>query len=114
MVYSYSLDLPCHAGKHSDFFSDVEQRLVFLKYTLFRLFLSLVALKSASRRGLVVKNPPASAGDVRDSGLIPGSGRSNGEGNGYPLQYPHLENPMDRGAWQAAAHRLAKSQTGLD
>ena len=49
----------------------------------------------------MVKNPPANAGDIRDSGLIPGSGRSNGEGNGNALQYSCLENSMDRGAWQA-------------
>ena len=53
---------------------------------------------------LVVKNPPASAGDARDTGLIPESGRSPGEGNGNPLQYSCLENPMDRGAWQATVH----------
>ena len=45
----------------------------------------------------VVKNPPANAGNARDSGLIPGSGRSPGEGNGNPLQYSCLENSMDRG-----------------
>ena len=49
----------------------------------------------------LVKNPPARAGDARDAGLIPGSGRSPGEGNGNPLQYSCLENPMDRGAWWA-------------
>ena len=47
---------------------------------------------------LVVKNPPANAGDVREAGLIPGWGRSPGEGHGNPLQYPCLENPMDRAA----------------
>ena len=47
----------------------------------------------------MVKNLPANAGDLRDMGLIPGSGRSLGEGNGNPLQYSCLENPMDRGAW---------------
>jgi len=60
---------------------------------------------------LVVKNPLANAGDVRDSGLIPGSGRSPGERNGNPLQYSCLENPMDRGAWQATVNRVTKSQT---
>ena len=51
---------------------------------------------------LVVKYPaPASGGDIRDVGLIPGSGRFPGEGNGNPLQYSCLENPMDRGAWWA-------------
>ena len=49
----------------------------------------------------VVKNPPANAGDARDTGSIPGSGRSPGVGNGTPLQYSCLENPMDRGAWQS-------------
>ena len=48
--------------------------------------------------GVVVKNPFANAGDIRDSGLIPGLGRSPGEGNGNPLQYSSLGNPMDRGA----------------
>ena len=59
----------------------------------------------------VVKNLPASAGDAGDSGLIPGSGRSPREGNGYPLQCSCLENPMDRGAWWATVHGVAKSQT---
>ena len=62
---------------------------------------------------LVVKNPPANAGEIRDAGLIPGSGRSPGEGNGYPLQYSCLENPKDREAWQATVHRVTKSQTQL-
>ena len=59
----------------------------------------------------MVKNPPANAGDTRDAGLIPESGRSPGEGNGTPLQYACLENPMDRGAWQATVHGVTKSQT---
>ena len=50
---------------------------------------------------LVVKNPPANTGDIRDTGLIPGLGRSSGEGNGNPLQYSCLGNPMDKGAWQS-------------
>ena len=53
---------------------------------------------------LGVKNPPANAGDKRHVGLIPGSGRSPGEGNGNPLQYSCLENPMDRGAWRVTVH----------
>ena len=48
-----------------------------------------------------------------DQGSMPGLGRSPGEGNGYPLQYSGLENSMDRGAWQAVVHRVAKSQTQL-
>ena len=62
---------------------------------------------------LVVKNTPASVGDVRDTGSVPGLGRSPGGGRGNPLQYSYLENPMDRGAWQATVHRIAKSQTQL-
>ena len=54
---------------------------------------------------LVVKNPPAKAGDRRDPGSIPGSERSPGEGHGNPLQYSCLENPVDRGAWQATVTR---------
>ena len=63
--------------------------------------------------GAVVKNPPANTGDARDMGLIPGSGRSPGGGNGNPIQYTCLENPMDRGAWWGAAYGVAKSQTWL-
>ena len=62
---------------------------------------------------LVVKNPPANTGDIRDVGLIPGSETSPGGGNGNQLHYSWLENPMDRGAWRATVHRVAKSQTWL-
>ena len=55
--------------------------------------------------GSVVKNPPANAGDL---GFIPGSGRSPGEGNGNPLWYSCLENPVDRGNWQATFHGVAR------
>ena len=58
---------------------------------------------------LVVKNQPASAVEKRDAVLIPGLGRSPGEGNGNPLQYSCLDNSMDRGAWWAAVHGVAKS-----
>ena len=61
----------------------------------------------------MVKNLPANAGDVRDAGLIPGSGRSPGGGHGNPLQYSCLENPMDREAWWATVHRVTKSWTRL-
>ena len=56
----------------------------------------------------MVKNLPVNAGDIRDEGLIPGSGRSPSEGNGYPLKYSCLENPMDRGVWQATVHRVER------
>ena len=61
----------------------------------------------------MVKKLPASAGAAGDVGSIPGSGRSPEEGNDNPLQYSCLENPMDRGAWWAAVHGVAKSQTRL-
>ena len=62
---------------------------------------------------LVVKNPHANAGDVRDASSIPGSGRSPGGGYGNPLQSSCLENPTDRGAWRATVHGVTKSQTRL-
>ena len=60
----------------------------------------------------MVKNLPASA-DVRDMGLIPGLGKSPGVGNGNPLQYSCLEDPMDTGTWETIVHRVAQSQTRL-
>ena len=59
----------------------------------------------------LVKNQPANTGDTRDAGLIPGLGRSPGEGNGSPLQYSCLENSMEREAWQGIAQGVTKSQT---
>ena len=58
---------------------------------------------------LVVKDPCATAGDVRDTGFIPGSGRSPGEGHGNQLQYSCLEDLLDREAWRAMVNRVAKS-----
>ena len=62
---------------------------------------------------LEVKNSPVNAGDVRDVGSIPGLERSPGGGHSNPLQYSCLENTMDRGAWQAMVHRVAKSMAQL-
>ena len=67
----------------------------------------------ASQVALVVKNLPASAGDVRDMGLIPGLGRSPEGGHGNPLQCSCLGSPMDRGAWQATVHGVTESRTRL-
>ena len=61
----------------------------------------------------MAKKLPAKAGEVRDKDLIPGSERSSGEGNGYPLHYSCLKNSMDRGAWQATAHGVTKSRMQL-
>ena len=60
--------------------------------------------------GSVVKNLPANAGNAEDLGSVPGLGRSLGEGNGNPLQYSCLENPMDRRVWRAIVHGVTKSQ----
>ena len=61
----------------------------------------------------MVKNPFANAEEIRDVGLILGSGRSPGEGHSNPLQYSCLKNPVDSGAWQVMVHRITKSQTQL-
>ena len=85
--------------------------MVLSLYCLFQHNLIRLCLRAgASQVEPVVKNPPGNAGEVRDVGLIPGSGRSPGGGNGNPVQYPCLENPMDRDAWQATVHRVPKSQ----
>ena len=68
-----------------------------------------VILTGASQVAQVVKSLPANTGDIRDVGSIPRSERSPGGGHGNPLQYSCLENPMFRGAWGAAVHRIAQS-----
>ena len=69
--------------------------------------------KGASQVMLVVKNLPANAGDLRDAGSIPGSGRFSGGGHSNPLQYSCLENLIDRGGWRATVHSVTRSQTRL-
>ena len=69
--------------------------------------------EGASQVVLVVNNLLANAGDIRDTGLIPGSGRFPERGHGNPLQYSCLENPLDRGACRATVHEVEKSQTQL-
>jgi len=64
--------------------------------------------------GSLAKNPPASEGESRDSGSVPGLGRSLGVRNGNPLQYSCQENPRDRGAWRAIVHEVAKSHVGVN
>ena len=67
----------------------------------------------ASEVVLVIKNMPASSGDIRDAGSVPGLGRSPGGGNGNQLQYSCLGNPMDRGAWQSIVPEVTRSRTQL-
>ena len=74
-----------------------------------RMFMYILGFSGST----VVKNPLANTGDARDTVSIPGSGRSPGIENSNPLQYPSLENSMDRGAWWATVHGVLKSQTQL-
>ena len=76
----------------------------------FFLIASAIPVLGASQVALVIKNLPANAGDTRDVGWVAGLGRSPGEGAGYPFQYSHLGNHMDRGAWHVTVHGVAKSQ----
>ena len=78
--------------------------------TILGLYLYSIASKWALPGALAVKNPSANAGDIRVTGSIPRPGRSPGGGQGNPLQYSCLENPMDREAWWVMVDRVAKSQ----
>ena len=78
-----------------------------------KLFTSATTVLWASQMVIVVKNPPANAGDIRDMDSVPGSGRSPGGGHGNSLQYFRLENPRDRGIWWFIVRRIAKSRTRL-
>ena len=89
----------CYSRKdHSEDYEDVN------KYTQ-------AISPRASQVALVEKNPPANAGDIRDVGSIPESGRSPEGGHGNPFQHSCLENPMERGVWQDTIHRDAKNHT---
>ena len=79
--------------------------------TLQVIIMMIYSLVWASQAALVVKKPPANARDIRNVGSTPGLGRSPGGGKGNLLQYSCLENPMDRGAWQATVHRIPKNWT---
>ena len=97
--------------------------LYLVKYSIFLWVSYLIDIKGdiwASQAALVVKNQPASAGDIIDAGSTPGSGRSPGGGHGYPLQYswdtewdtgPPSWNTMDRGAWKATVYSVLKTWT---
>ena len=76
-------------------------------------FLVLVCVYVGFPGGSVVQNEPANAGNTGDTGSIPGLGRSPGGGNGNPLLYSCLENPMDKGAWRATVHGITKIGTQL-
>ena len=76
-------------------------------------YYSILEYHTSSKVALVKKNPPANGGDRGDVGLILGLGRYSGGVHGNPLQYSCLENPLDRGAWRAVVHGVAKSWTQL-
>ena len=91
---------------------EIERELTAMGLFLcFESLLKGILLMGVFQVALVVKNLPANAGNIRDVGLIPGLGRSLGDGHGNPFQYSCLENPTNRGAWQATVHRVAMSQT---
>ena len=84
-----------------------------IQYQISHVIYWIMSWKWGFPGGSAVKTPPANAGDVGDPGSTPWSGRFLGEGNGYPLQYSYLENPMDRRAWRATVHGVTKSWTWL-
>ena len=88
--------------------------VLFCAFTDARHFIHSESFHPSYQQGTVIKNLPANAGDTGEVGLIPGSGRYPGGGNGNPLQYSCLENLMDRGAWRATVHGVTKSQTQLN
>ena len=80
-------------------------------YSIWNIHIKFVLTFGACQVALVVKNMPGNATDIRDKSSIPRLGRSHGEGNGSPLQYSCLKNPMDREAWRTIVHSVAKGQT---
>ena len=117
-----STHFPSMQEKHANWAQEWHYRytlksaLISLKCTLKCSLISLklhisIIIDGASQMALLVKNLPANAGDIRDAGLIPGSGRSRGGGHGNPLQYSWLGNPMDKGACWATVHSVAELNT---
>ena len=96
------------AAQFSNFIFRVLLHLMLILYSKYK-----YQFIRASQVALVGKNMPANAGDIRDSGSVPGLGRSPGGGHDNPLQYSCLESPMDRGAWHTTVHRVAKSWVWL-
>ena len=109
----FPLGLTCLISLQSKGLSRVFSNSTVQKHQFFSAQLSLWSSSHihTSQVVLVVKNPPDNAGDIRDMGSIPGSGRSPGEGNGNPFQYYCLENSMDGGALLAMVHWVTKSRT---
>ena len=107
-------NLCCTAKWFSYTHIDIFKKYSFPLWLISGYWISFLMLYSgAFQVALVVKNPPANAGDMRDVDLIPQSGRSSGGGRGNSLQYSCLGNSMDRGAWWFKVHRVVKSHTQL-
>ena len=118
--FSFSLNLTCFLSLFSSVLFEPKSFLIHKYLVPSILPRKLPIVKNSNYPLLIVfwgflgsSEVKASACNAGDLGLIPGSGRSPGEGNGNPLQYSCLENPMDRGAWWAAVHRVTKSWTRL-
>ena len=103
MFAAWLCHLLCHLWQVTEIFWATVRHLNTIMLLLIR---QLIRVGTSFPGGSVVKNPPANTGDA---GSIPGSGRSPGGGNGNPLQYSYLENPMDRKAWGATVHRVTES-----
>ena len=109
-VIGYSF---CYFFSNPSFMSILDSQCCSCHFCLWKSFSPSSLVTGASQVALVVENLPVNAGDARDVGSITGSGRSAGGGNGSPLQYSCLQNPMDRGAWWATVCAVAKSQAQL-
>ena len=103
----------CYFLSNPSFMSILDSQCWSCHFCLWKSFSPSSLVTGASPVALVVENLPVNAGDARDVGSITGSRRSAGGGNGSPLQYSCLENPMDRGAWWATVCEVAKSQAQL-
>ena len=99
----------CELGLEQWSFCNIYTYEVIMMYIITRAFQVVLVVKKKKKK----KSPAANAGEIRDMGSVPGSGRSPGAGHGNPLQYSCLENPMYRAAWQATVHKITKSQTWL-
>ena len=104
-----------HAHAHTDTYTHKHTHTAYLGHSDYSNIGWIYArpYTQSSQVALVVNAPPAHAGGIKDIGLTPGSGRFLRGGNGNPLQYTCLEDPMDRGAWWATVYGVAKSQTRL-
>ena len=112
-LHNYSIEYSLQDGVKENFYIMLQISKIFQNgfLNLLQQFELTYNIYRASQAVLVVKNPPANAGDIRDVGSISGLGRFPGEGHGNPLHHFCLRNPMDTGAQPTTVHRIAKSRT---